>query len=143
MADDSPARAAQCELQGAQPAPLIAAERTLEQALLNLLDNAADADATAPRKRYAFAVDWDADAVAASRSSTRSGARRERQAAPWRGLLQHQGRPGSRPLGLGIGLFLSNATIERLGGQVELFNRDDAQGGACTRVTLPLKRLKA
>jgi hypothetical protein len=31
-------------LQGEQPAPLIAADRTLEQAILNLLDNAADAN---------------------------------------------------------------------------------------------------
>ena len=28
-------------------------------------------------------------------------------------------------------------------GKVEIFNRDDPRGGACTRVTLPLDRLKA
>jgi two-component system sensor histidine kinase RegB len=39
--------------------------------------------------------------------------------------------------------FLTNATVERFGGKVELFNRNDPQGGACTRVTLPLDRLKA
>jgi two-component system sensor histidine kinase RegB len=50
---------------------------------------------------------------------------------------------GERAGGLGIGLFLSNATLERLGGKVELFNREPPQGGACTRVTLPLARLKA
>jgi two-component system sensor histidine kinase RegB len=42
--------------------------------------------------------------------------------------------------GIGIGLFLSNATLERLGGKVELFNR--IGGGACTRISLPLDRLK-
>ncbi len=37
--------------------------------------------------------------------------------------------------GMGIGLFLANATIERFGGSVRLFNRSG--GGACTRITLP------
>jgi two-component system, sensor histidine kinase RegB len=41
--------------------------------------------------------------------------------------------------GFGIGLFLANATIERLGGTVQLFNR--AEGGACTRISLPLSIL--
>jgi two-component system sensor histidine kinase RegB len=41
--------------------------------------------------------------------------------------------------GLGLGLFLANATIERFGGKVSMFNRDG--GGACVRVTLPLARL--
>ena len=43
--------------------------------------------------------------------------------------------------GLGLGLFLAHATIGRLGGNVQLFNRDE--GGACTRVTLPLSKLLA
>ena len=37
--------------------------------------------------------------------------------------------------GMGIGLFLANATIERFGGSVRLFNRTG--GGACTSITLP------
>jgi sensor histidine kinase regulating citrate/malate metabolism len=45
---------------------------------------------------------------------------------------------------LGIGFFLTNATVERLGGQVELVNwfAQNQQQGACTRLTLPLARLK-
>lgn len=38
--------------------------------------------------------------------------------------------------GFGLGLFLANATIERLGGKIRLFNRNG--GGACTQVILPL-----
>lgn len=38
--------------------------------------------------------------------------------------------------GRGLGLFLANATLERLGGRVRLFNR--FSGGATTEVTLPL-----
>jgi len=132
-------------LDGAQPAPLIAAQRTLEQALLNLLDNAADANASQGTGDSAldFSAQWDAencrieildhgpglDAAAASRLgqpffSTKQGA-------------------GNGVGGIGIGFFLTNATVERFGGRVELFNRDGEQGGACTRVTLPLARLKA
>ncbi|TPW17006.1 MAG: two-component system sensor histidine kinase RegB, partial [Halothiobacillaceae bacterium] len=41
--------------------------------------------------------------------------------------------------GLGLGLFLAQATIKRLGGKVHLSNR--AEGGACVRVELPLAEL--
>jgi two-component system sensor histidine kinase RegB len=34
-----------------------------------------------------------------------------------------------------VGLFLANATIERMGGSVRLFNRKE--GGATTLLTLP------
>src|SRR3972149_4876561 len=37
--------------------------------------------------------------------------------------------------GHGLGLFLANATIERMGGSVRLFNRKE--GGATTLLTLP------
>src|SRR3989338_6901627 len=40
--------------------------------------------------------------------------------------------------GHGIGLFLANATLERLGGSVRLFNRE--QGGATTKIILPITR---
>lgn len=43
--------------------------------------------------------------------------------------------------GLGIGLLLANATIERLGGSIVLMNR--REGGSCTRVTVPLTALQA
>jgi two-component system sensor histidine kinase RegB len=41
--------------------------------------------------------------------------------------------------GLGLGLFLANATVERLGGKVRLFNV--AGGGARTEITVPLHAL--
>jgi two-component system sensor histidine kinase RegB len=40
--------------------------------------------------------------------------------------------------GRGLGFFLANATLEKMGGTVRLFNRDE--GGATTEVTLPLTR---
>ena len=42
----------------------------------------------------------------------------------------------TKPNGLGLGLFLSHAVIERLGGVVNLYNHK--QGGLCTEVKLPL-----
>ena len=43
--------------------------------------------------------------------------------------------------GWGIGLFLANVTVERLGGSIVLLNRPE--GGACTRITVPLSALQA
>ena len=37
--------------------------------------------------------------------------------------------------GIGLGLFLANATIEKMGGSIELFSRSG--GGTCTQVILP------
>lgn len=39
--------------------------------------------------------------------------------------------------GRGLGFFLANATLEKMGGAVRLYNRDE--GGATTEVTLPLE----
>jgi two-component system sensor histidine kinase RegB len=129
-------------LQGEQPAPLIAADRTLEQAILNLLDNAADANGTS-HEALQFSAHWDAEQLSYRNPRPWPRAACEGALAPRRGFFQHQNRGRDRSGGIGIGLFLSNATIERFGGKVELRNRDDPQGGACTRVTLPLIRLKA
>jgi len=47
---------------------------------------------------------------------------------------------GAAAGGLGIGFFLTNATIEGYGGEVEVFPRE--QGGTRTVVVLPLARLQ-
>lgn len=43
--------------------------------------------------------------------------------------------------GLGMGVFLSHVSLERLGGRLKLFNHD--QGGAVAEITLPLCQHKA
>jgi two-component system sensor histidine kinase RegB len=125
-------------LHGEQPAPLIAADRTLEQAILNLLDNAADANG-ASSEALRFSAQWDADICRIEILDRGPGL--DGESAQRLGEAFFTTKAETR--GLGIGLFLTNATVERFGGKVELFNRDDPQGGACTRVTLPLNRLKA
>ena len=109
----------------------VADDPALDQALLNLLDNAADASGQAVTLR-----------VQAKQEGGRSWCRIEildqgpgiddavvaRLGEPF---ITTKGETG----GMGIGLFLSNATLERLGGRVEIVNREE--GGACTRVLLP------
>lgn len=129
-------------LQGEQPPPLVAAERTLEQALLNLLDNAADAHAANP-EALRFSAAWDSDSCRIEIFDRGPGIGGEAALRLGQAFFSSKGAAHDQAGGIGIGLFLSNATIERYGGQVELFNRSDPQGGACTRVTLPLNRLKA
>jgi hypothetical protein len=124
-------------LQGAQPAPLIAADRTLEQALLNLLDNAADANGSSPEALRFFAG-WDAGQLLIEILDRGNGLDAATAQRLGEAFFSTKVDAQDRPRGIGIGLFLSNATIERCGGKVELFNRDDPPGGACTRVTLPL-----
>lgn len=124
-------------LQGPQPAPFIAVDRTLQQAILNLLDNAADAQGL-NEEPLEFRARWSAENLRLDIVDSGPGPPAEN----W----QRLGRAGystktiatESPGGLGIGLFLSNATIERLGGTVELRHRDDRRHGACTCVTLPL-----
>lgn len=110
------------------PAPSLIADRTLEQALLNLLNNAADASPSG------FAVNGHAerDAVVIDILDRGPGLSEEGRARA--GELYYSTKAPES--GMGIGLFLANATVERFGGSVSLFNR--AEGGCCTRITLPL-----
>lgn len=113
-------------LMGHQPAPTILKEASLEHALLNLLDNAADACPGGVELQ----ATWDTHQCVLEILDRGSGF----------DAAARTGQPfvSTKAGGLGIGLFLSNATLERFGGKVELFDRDG--GGTCTRVTLPLKR---
>jgi two-component system sensor histidine kinase RegB len=114
---------------GIQPAPAITLERTLDQALLNLLNNAAD---VSPQD-IEFDGRWDTAQLTLEIRDRGPGISAEVAARAGEAFFTTKG-PGG---GLGIGLFLANATIERFGGRVNLFNREG--GGACVRVTLPLQ----
>ena len=107
--------------------PVLVADRTLEQALLNLLNNAADAspDGVEVEGRT------DGGNVVIDILDRGPGLTAEVQARAGELFFSTKAPEG----GMGIGLFLANATIERFGGSVRLFNRSG--GGACTRITLP------
>jgi len=131
----------QAKLEGQQPAPLIAADRRLEQAILNLLDNAADANGTST-EALRFSARWDAESCRIEILDHGPGLDSKVAQRIGQPFFSTKQSADSGVGGIGIGLFLTNASVEQFGGKVELFNRNDGQGGACTRITLPLARLK-
>ncbi|HQT25126.1 MAG TPA: ATP-binding protein [Burkholderiales bacterium] len=105
--------------------PSILAEQTLSPAILNLLNNAADASPECVE----IELSWKACNVFVEIRDRGKGLTPE--------AAEHAGKPffSTKEEGFGIGLFLANASIERMGGKVHLFNREG--GGAVTRVILP------
>jgi two-component system sensor histidine kinase RegB len=111
---------------GTQPAPRLRIDPALRAALLNLLNNAADAS---PQEieihddldyaRYTLEIHDHGPGLASSAAANVGTA--------FFTTKEH---------GRGLGFFLANATLEKMGGTVRLFNR--AGGGATTQVTLPL-----
>jgi two-component system sensor histidine kinase RegB len=110
----------------AQPSPLIHADVTLRAALMNLLNNAADASPASIE-------------INTSRSASHfilEVLDRGEGVSEDIALKIGSAFFTTKTEGHGLGLFLANATIERLGGTVRLYNRDG--GGATTRLTLPV-----
>ncbi len=106
--------------------PEIISGETVSQTLINILNNAADAS---PRE-VEIDASWSTDTLTIEVRDRGPGITPEISAQAGR-------RPiSTKSAGRGIGLFLANATIDRLGGSVALFNREG--GGGCTRVTIPL-----
>jgi len=114
---------------GTQPVPRIVADKSLSQAFINLLNNAADASLNNVEVEGL----WDANALIFEV--------RDRGTGFSHSITKHAGKPffTTKPDGLGLGLFLVQAVINRFGGSLKLLNRDD--GGGCTRIELPLSKL--
>jgi two-component system sensor histidine kinase RegB len=106
----------------------IIAERTLTHSLINILNNAAEA--TQPELGIEFHADWDLEQLTIKICDFGLGLPPE--------LLEFAGKQPvvSKKRGLGVGLFLTYSTINRLGGKINLYNRES--GGACVEITLPL-----
>jgi two-component system, sensor histidine kinase RegB len=117
--------------EGTQPPPRIVADQTLTQAITNILNNAADASEQAVEvfgrwnERELCLEICDRGAGVSAAAASHAGEPFFTTKAPGQGL--------------GLGLFLAQSVIRRLGGNVELFNR--REGGACTRIVLPLPAL--
>jgi len=112
---------------GTQPAPQINTDPSLRAALLNLLNNAADASP----EEINIEAHWDAGNFTLKIHDHGKGLTPE--AAARAGSAFFTTKEGGR----GLGLLLANATVERMGGKVRLFNRES--GGATTEVILPLR----
>jgi len=108
------------------PAPAIAADPRLEQAVLNLLNNAASA-CPMPLDLH---VNWNDRQVAIGIRDHGPGFPPEVLAQG--GLASFPAHAG----GSGIGLMLTRSAIEQLGGRLTLSNPDD--GGALASIELPL-----
>lgn len=108
------------------PSARIRADASLAQALLNLLNNAADANA-------ATGSGESLELRAARVDGNWSLRILDRGPGPDGSVAAAAGK--ARYGGLGIGLMISNASVERSGGRVRLFARPD--GGSVTELMLP------
>ena len=108
----------------------VVASKTLSKALVNLLDNAADASP----EFVSVEANWQQDKVRLAIIDNGQGIDPE--------LIKEIGvRPYStKPDGIGLGAFLAHEIIQRLGGAIKLKNR--SVGGVETLVTLPLQPIK-
>ncbi len=115
--------------QGDTPGPEMIAERSLKQAIKNILDNAANASPD----YISFEAILEAKALILLVSDRGPGIH-----------LDTSEHIGQQPLteksnGLGLGLFLSHGIIKRFGGKVTLQNCN--KGGLQTTISLPLQTL--
>lgn len=115
--------------QDGQPAQRILADRSLGLALMNILDNAADAS---PQHVECEAI-WDERELRLHVRDRGPGLSEKAR--------EHAGKQpyGEKAQGLGLGLFLSHGIIERMGGEVRLSERQG--GGLETAIRLPLPSL--
>ncbi|MGH8562030.1 MAG: sensor histidine kinase, partial [Nevskiales bacterium] len=113
---------------------LIAHEATLAQAILAALNNAADASIAAGQPVVSLRGTCDGDRLNVEIEDRGSGLRPEQLARAGRGIFS------TKPQGYGLGLVLSHATLERLGGEMRLEPRTG--GGTLVRIILPLQSLQ-
>ena len=105
--------------------PRLAPPPDLTQALLNLLNNAADACPDDLQVR----LDWDAEDIVISI--------RDRGPGVPLAIAEQIGKPffTTKGKGFGLGLFLSKASVTRAGGSVKLYSHEE--GGTLTELRLP------
>lgn len=112
---------------GFEPSPNILAERTLTHALVNILNNSSDASPEGIKLRARWTVEYaileildEGPGISPAISATLG-----------------KDPVSSKEHGLGVGLFLAFAAIERLGGKIEMQARTGHRG-TLTRITLPM-----
>ncbi|MGH8346486.1 MAG: ATP-binding protein, partial [Pseudomonas sp.] len=110
---------------GQGPVPRMAPPPDLTQALLNLLNNAADA---CP-EGLQVTLDWDWENLTISI--------RDHGAGVPLAIAEQIGKPffTTKGKGFGLGLFLSKASVTRAGGSVKLYSHEE--GGTLTELRLP------
>ncbi len=126
-----PSTAINADIKGSDPAPVIVFDATLNQAIINLLNNAADAS---PEKIELTAAWSDSDLTLEVRDFGEGFSRT---------VMNELGSPffTTKKDGHGLGFYLAQSVVRRLGGDISFGNHD--QGGAYVRVSLPLHKLVA
>lgn len=109
----------------------MAFDPALAPAILNLLNNAADAS---PQSIEAQAR-WDERELTLTINDLGPGLTAEAASRAGSAFFT------TKQEGRGLGLFLANATLERLGGKVSLYNREG--GGATTELSFPFRPERA
>ena len=121
----------QVQLEGVRPAPLVIAEQTLMQAIISILNNAADASPL----QIEVTARWDATQLLLEVCDRGEGITPAVTAAVGKRVFSTK----ACNQGLGLGLYLAYGVISRFEGDIRLFNREG--GGACTQLSLPLAQL--
>jgi len=107
--------------------PVLAVDTTLAQAIENLLNNAADSGS----ERVEMTVSWDNEHAYLAVRDWGRGIAPQKMATLGKPIV-HADRSG-----LGIGLMLSQATVERYLGSLKLINH--SEGGVLATLQLPLQ----
>ena len=111
--------------------PNIVMDRTLTQAIQNMLDNAADESP----ERILFNAEWNEKTLNIQIRDFGKGLSAETK--------KHIGTPfftSKTEQGMGLGVYLTQSTLARYDGELSLNNH--AQGGVITLVNVPLKKLR-
>lgn len=118
---------------GSGPAPRVRSGPALRQALLSLLNNAADASPGSVEIR----IHWDTSAVCVDVLDRGPGIAREVNSKLGEMIVSTK----SEYRGCGVGVFLANKAVTRLGGSLAFSSRP--RGGTCARVKLPILGARA
>jgi two-component system sensor histidine kinase RegB len=118
------------ELAGVRPAPRIVIDQTLDQAIVNILNNAADASP----EQVKVTAQWSEQELVLEVADRGPGLAADIAGKAGDSIVS------TKQDGLGLGLFLTHTTLDRLGGQVRLFEREG--GGVVCRIRLPLAMIR-
>ena len=121
------------ELKPSVETPEIIVDQTLTSAIINILNNAADASS----KKIHIVYGWNNTSMDIEVIDDGHGIKEQHQ--PLLGKSIFSTKPSDQ--GLGIGLFLAETTLTRMGGKISLNNHKD--GGAHAEISIPLSPLLA
>ena len=121
------------ELKPSAEMPEIIVDRTLTSAIINVLNNAADASS----KKIHIVCGWNNTSMNLEVIDDGHGIEEQHQPLLGKSIFSTK----SSDKGLGIGLFLAETTLTRIGGKISLSNHKD--GGAHAEINIPLSQLLA